>query len=689
MCGISGFSGSYGRDLLGEMNRMLAHRGPDDGGDLLLEHGSSRVGLSHRRLSIIDLSSAAHEPMGVECTLCAVSSAADPVRGRWLVYNGEIYNYRELRGDLEARGHQFISKSDTEVILHLYAEEGTDMLAHLNGMFAFVLYDGAGSTRGRRIKPGSLLVARDGLGVKPLYFAETATGFVFASEMKAVLLAPDVSRDLDLIAVHEYLAFLWSAAPRTPFSSIRKLPPGEALIVSDGRIESSWTYYDLPYGEEPLTGTEDDIAMQVRLAFERAVRRQLVADVSVGAFLSGGLDSSSVVAMMRREHPDRRIPCYSIGFRDQSSADPGSPSDLPYARQVASHLGVDLRTIELEPNMIDRLEEMIWHLDEPQGDPAPINSMIIAEVARGDGIKVLMSGAGGDDIFSGYRRHLAQRHEPLWAWLPRRARRRLAAMVRSLSIVEGAPKGWARSSLARRFSKAFSHAGLDGDARLASYFLWSAEELRRGLYSEGFTAAVASHDTLAPLLQSLTSIPREHDRLNRLLYLETKHFLADHNLNYTDKTTMAAGVETRVPFLDPELVALAARVPSRLKLRGTIGKSIFKKAMEPFLPREVIYRAKSGFGAPIRRWIGVELRPRVDDLLAPHAVRRRGLFDARAVQQLLQNDRDGKVDGSYTIFSLLCIEVWCRLFLDQPRGYSATASASCLVSSQGHLAPRP
>jgi asparagine synthase (glutamine-hydrolysing) len=657
MCGIAGFSGSYDLELLRAMNARLAHRGPDDADVLLLEAERSRIGLGHRRLSIIDLSAAAHEPMGVACERCGVDSKADPRRGRWLVYNGEIYNYRELRDELVARGHRFHSKSDSEVLLHLYDDEGAGMLPRLNGMFAFALYDGAG--RGAAMSPGSLLLARDGFGVKPLYFSELPGGFSFASELKALLPVPDLSRELDLVALHEYLAYLWSPAPRTPLRDVRKFAPGEAMIVRDGRVQQRWTYYDLPYGAEPLRDSESSIAEQVRAALSQSVERQLVADVPVGAFLSGGLDSSSIVALMRERRPDAWIPCYSIGFRGEEK---GSQPDLPYARRVAAKLGVDLRVLEIEPDAILQLERMVWHLDEPQGDPAPINSMLIADRAHADGVKVLMSGTGGDDVFSGYRRHVALRSEGLWSWLPPFARRRLASMARSVAAGTG-PPGLMNNTAGRRAAKMLAYIDRDDDARIASYFLWSVESLRRSLYSPDLAASLADVRTEQPLLDSLARIPAERDPLNRMLYLEGKHFLADHNLNYTDKTTMAAGVESRVPFLDPDLVRLAARIPSSMKQKGRLSKAILKKAMEPLLPHDVIYRPKTGFGAPLRRWLNQELRPMVDDVLSEETLRRRGLFDPEAVRRLVALDRAGRVDGSYTIFSLLCIETWCRLFL--------------------------
>ncbi|HVR41429.1 MAG TPA: asparagine synthase (glutamine-hydrolyzing), partial [Thermoanaerobaculia bacterium] len=505
--------------------------------------------------------------------------------------------------------------------------------------------------------------ARDGFGVKPMYYAQTDRGFVFASELKAILLAPGISRDLDYVALHEYLAYLWATAPRTPFKAIRKLPPGMAMLVREGRIEREWAFYDWPYGEEPLLDeSEDQIAERLRDAFETSVRRQLVSDVPVGAFLSGGLDSSAIVAMMRRNLPAETIPCYTIQNLSGSTADAGSPDDLPFAKKVAQQLGVDLRIVDISPSIIDELPRMLYHLDEPQGDPAPINSMLIADRARADGIKVLMSGSGGDDVFTGYRRHAALRFEPWWDWLPSSVKNRVAKFARSVASGNGMPAAMHRPA-GRRLAKAFSYANLDSDSRIATYFFWSTEELRRPLYSREFSNAVAGRDTIEPLLASLGRIPREHDPINRMLYLEAKHFLADHNLNYADKTTMAAGVESRVPFLDPDLVRLATRIPSRMKQKGSVGKAILKKAMEPFLPRDVIYRPKTGFGAPIRHWLRTDLKPQVDDLLSAESLRRRGLFDPEAVKRLIELDRAGRVDGGHTIFSLLCIEMWCQIFV--------------------------
>lgn len=664
MCGIAGFAGQFSSDLLTAMGEVIAHRGPDGRGEVLLDLGLQPVGLAHRRLAIIDLSPAARQPMTTSCPLCGPADAGTvPDRGLWLTYNGEIYNYLDLRADLEAQGHVFHSRSDTEVLLHLYGRDGLAMLERLNGIFAFALYDGRARGQSDGIQPGDLLLARDGFGVKPLYYAETSGGLLFASELKALLQYPDLSRDLDPVALHSYLAYLWAPAPLTPLKAVRKLPPGQALIVRNGKIGRQWTFYDLPYGYPVMDGTEDEIANELRVLLETAVKRQMVADVPVGAFLSGGLDSSSVVAMMRRVEPSRRIPCYSIGFVDGSDLE-GSPADLPYARRVASHLGLELRPIEVKPDIIQHLDRMLYHLDEPQADPAPINALLIADQARRDGIPVLLSGAGGDDLFSGYRRHWALRLERLWGWLPHGIRSAMARWATDDLNRSAAAASHEPSPFLRRVRKALAHADLSAEDRLIAYFWWGGECLRRALYSPELGKALRDVDTAAPLRESLARISHERDPLNRMLYLEAKHFLADHNLNYTDKTGMAAGVEVRVPLLDPELAEFATRIPSSLKQKGRVGKAILKKAMEPYLPRDVIYRPKTGFGAPLRRWLRHELREVVEDTLSVGALRRRGLFEPGAVRRLIEQDRSGVIDGAYTIFSLMCIELWCRIFVD-------------------------
>lgn len=650
------------------MGARVAHRGPDGAGDVLLEGNGrrERVGLAHRRLAIIDLSAEGAQPMGVHCAACG----SDSLEGLALTYNGEIYNFPALRADLQARGHTFHSRTDSEVLLHLYAEQGLAMLCALNGMFAFALRDGRERGRPAGVERGDVLLARDPLGVKPLYYAQCSEGILFASELKALLAHEGLERELDLEAVHTHLAYLWTPAPATLLKGVRKLPPGCAMLLRCGAIVREWRYYDIPVGRPAATVPADELARQLAEQLHAAVDRQLISDVEVGAFLSGGLDSSALVALARPLQRDVRRVCYTISWEHDAARTEGMPDDLPFARRVGEHLGAEVRVIQAHAGLIDGLEEMLYTLDEPQADPAPLNVLAIAQRARADGIPVLLSGAGGDDLFGGYRRHRALLLERYWRGLPAFLRSGLAHGARALGTRSVA----GISPAVRRLAKAFAGAELSEERRLVSYFWWGDSLLRRGLYSADMAASVSGLDEGGPLLESLARIPSANDRLERMLYLELKHFLADHNLNYTDKAAMAAGVEVRVPYLDLELVDFAATVPARLKVRGRTGKYLLKRAMEPYLPREVIYRGKTGFGMPIRRWLRQELRDYVRETLGETALRRRGLFDPDAVARLLRLDAEGRIDGTYTIFALMCIELWCRRFLD--RGFAAQERAT-------------
>jgi asparagine synthase (glutamine-hydrolysing) len=655
MCGIVGVQGEFSAELLQRMTDSVAHRGPDgEGAQWIDMPNESRTGLGHRRLAIIDLSAAGCQPMTLRAT------DADDAAALTLVFNGEIYNYRELRADLTAAGHRFITQTDSEVLLHLYERDGFDMLKQLNGIFAFAIHDARILGRPAGVERGTLFLARDQAGVKPLYYSSTPQGFLFASEIKALLCHAAIARDIDPPALHQMLAYLWTPAPRTMLRAVRKLEPGCAMLVHRSAIVRHWRYYRLPYDGHYDTRPRAAIAEELTARVEQAVRRQLVADVPIGAFLSGGLDSSAVVAMMRRAQPEKRIQCFSIDFGDDADIE-GNPPDLPYARRVAKHLNVDLEEVRIEATAIDRLDEMVALLDEPQADPAPINALFIAERARAMGIPVLLSGAGGDDIFSGYRRHRALQFERWWAWLPRSARAAVQAAATATATGGGTRQ---RGVLGRRLAKMFAHAGEDAEQRLIGYFWWSPDSLRRGLYSADFAAQVGAADAAEPLRASLAEIPDERDPLQRMLFLETRHFLADHNLNYTDRAGMSAGIEVRVPLLDVDLIGFAARIPASMKQTGGEGKSIFKEAMGGMLPKDIVYRPKSGFGAPLRRWLRHELRARVEETLDPAVLRRRGFFDPRAVRALIDDDRRGMIDGSYTIFALMCFELWCRRFID-------------------------
>jgi asparagine synthase (glutamine-hydrolysing) len=632
MCGIVGYSGDFPSEVLSVALEQISHRGPDDAG-VFFKH-KCQIGLGHTRLSILDLSQHGHQPM--------LSDDGDVT----LVFNGEIYNFRELREELEAIGHQFRGNSDTEVLLRLYMVEGESVLRRLNGIFAFALWDS---------RSQALLVARDGLGVKPLYYTATAEQFAFASEIKALASLMHLDGELDFQAIDRYLTFMWCPGEGTPAKSVRKLGPGEAMWVRAGKIERHFKWYQLPVFRKTTTklNTEKYVEMTAQ-NLRQAVHRQMVADVPVGAFLSGGIDSSSIVAFASELAPNIR--CFTI--EATGGAEAGSADDLPYARRVAQYLKVPLEVVHINAGCVaEDLEGMISKLDEPLSDPASLNVLYISRLAREHGIKVMLSGAGGDDLFTGYRRHQALMLDDYWIWLPRPFRAGLEKITAAIDQ---------RGTLGRRISKLFHGAALDGDARLVNYFVWSKREDLAALYTEDFKAALGKSEAFAPMLDFLKELPPTLTKIDRILSLEQRFFLADHNLIYTDKMSMAAGVEVRVPFLDLDLVEFAQEIPARLKQRGSVGKWVLKKAMEPYLPKDVIYRPKSGFGAPLRRWMRFELKELLNDLLSESSLRNRGLFNPVAVHRLIAANDSGKLDASYTLFSLLCVELWCRRFIDQP-----------------------
>lgn len=630
MCGIVGVYGLSHRDDLKLSLKAISHRGPDDNGTYV--DPSADVYLGHTRLSILDLSEFGHQPM--------LSNDGRVV----LVFNGEIYNYRELKQELELSGVQFRGHSDTEVLLQLYLRDGEAMLPRLNGIFSFAIWDKRST---------ALFLARDALGVKPIYYSATGSRFAFASEIKALLKLVPEARVLDVVALHRYLSFLWCPGEGTPLKGIRKLGPGEAMLVRAGQILKTWKWYQLPVFREVAESLNTKTSLSGTVHYLRqAVHRQMVADVPVGAFLSGGLDSSAVVAFARELNPN--LHCFTIDT--PGGQDTGTTEDLPYARKVAQHLGVSLDVVSINASrMASDLERMVIQLDEPLADPAPLNVLYISQLARDQGIKVLLSGTGGDDLFTGYRRHRALQTERYWQWMPGMFRRGMTKVTGSFDQ---------RKAISRRITKLFSGAGLEGNERLVEYFRWCREADLLKLYTPEARQALGGEIAATPMLDFLNPLPLSIAPLDKMLALEQRFFLGDHNLLYTDKMSMAVGVEVRVPFLDLDLVDFASRIPLHLKQSGGEGKWVLKKAMEPYLPYEAIYRPKSGFGAPLRRWMRSELRDLLGDVLSEASLLKRGIFDPLAVQRLIASNDAGEVDASYTLLSLLSIEIWCRHFID-------------------------
>jgi asparagine synthase (glutamine-hydrolysing) len=633
MCGLGGYSLStkeiFLENILSEVIKKIIHRGPDHQG--LYENKNFKIGLAHTRLSIQDISSNGHQPM--------ISEDKKVV----LVYNGEIYNFEDLRLDLKKKGKKFKSNSDTEVLLNLYLTEGQNMLSKLDGIFAFAIWD----QRDR-----SLFLARDHFGVKPLYYTTEKENFFFASEIKGLFPFLKKNKNLNYDALNRYLTYLWCPGKETSLKSVYKLLPGEALIVSEGKIKKRWKWYTPSiFKQNPKKIMNKESAIKDTHDYLRkAVYRQMVSDVPVGAFLSGGLDSSAVVAFAREKN--KNIHCFTI---ESNGHDKGDVDDLPYARKVAKHLSVPLDVVKVNPKKIaDNIENMIKILDEPIADPAALNVLYISQLARKNGIKVLLSGAGGDDLFTGYRRHNALMHEYLWSWLPLKVKSLISKT--SLKISQ-------KSNFYRRITKILKGIEFEGDDRIINYFTWNGTKDLENLFTSDFKYLLKNADASSTMKEHLKKIPEKISKLDRMLSLEQQFFLADHNLVYTDRMSMAVGVEVRVPFLDRELVEFAYNVPDQYKQRGTEGKWVLKKALKSYLPNDIIYRPKTGFGVPLRRWMKNELHEILCDTLSFKNLNNRGLFDPKAVWKLIENNDKGKIDASYTLFSLLCIEIWCRNYI--------------------------
>lgn len=610
---------------------MLKHRGPDGSGSLL--RPSFGIFLGHTRLAIQDLSSSGAQPMS--------SSDSSVV----VTFNGEIYNFPKLKDDLKSAGYAFSSNCDTEVILNLYREYGIECFGMLDGIFAIGLFDQ---------KTKQLITARDGLGVKPLYVYNSAGTFVFSSEIKAMeSLIPDTHLRLHAESIDRYLTFQWCPGEGTPYTEITKHPPGVAYVISDGEIVEKNIFYKPPIYRQftKVRPALKAIISGLDMNLRKAVHDQMLSDAPVGAFLSGGLDSTSVVAFAKEIDPN--ITCFTI---DASSDAEGLGDDLPYARAAAKHLDVPLEVIKVDSDgLVKNLEEMIWMLDEPLGDPAPLNVLYISQLARARGIKVLLSGAGGDDIFTGYRRHYATTLDSDLQRMPKRLLQGAEWLCNNLDK---------RVPVFRRAAKLLDGSTLSGDSRLINYFKWASRERLLELYTDDFKAEVQKSLAEQPMLDFLANATDEASNLDKILSLEQRFFTTDHNLLYTDKMSMAVGVEVRVPLLANNLVEYAAAIPDDLKQRGRHGKWIFKKTMEHYLPKEIIYRPKTGFGAPLRTWLRGELRDYMEDLLSESSLSSRGLFDVGAVRALIGDNHVGKTDASYTLFSLMCIEIWCRQHID-------------------------
>ena len=632
MCGIYGVAEFNRPDaplapLLERMGSVIEHRGPDDFGHYV----GRGIGLGMRRLSIIDVSGG-HQPISNEDETL------------WIVLNGEIYNFPTLRQELEAKGHRFRTRTDTEVIVHLYEEEGLDFFRRLRGMFALALWD---ANRER------LVLGRDRIGEKPLYIRREPGRLLFASEMKSILQLSDVPRRLNLSALEEYLALGYVPAPLSLIEGIEKLLPGHYLVVEQGGIENR-EYWDVPFGE-PEEHSEAEWIEQIRAKLLETVKMQLISDVPLGAFLSGGLDSSTIVAAMAKM-TGRPVKTYSIGYQGEHSY----YNELPYAKAVAQAFHTEHHEIVVHPEVSELLPKLIWHLDEPVADSACLTTYLVSKLAR-QSVTVILSGVGGDELFGGYRRYLGDSLMKYYRLLPAPLRKSwLPALL--ARVPQDRHSSWKDYA---RYAAAFvKSAELDPASRYMGYVTLFAPQVQRELLRNKLAGNSNGSDLAAAALQNYFRRRTDSDSLNRIIYADLKTSLADDLLAMTDRMSMAASIECRAPLVDFELVELASRMPSSLKVRGFTLKYLMKKVVAPWLPREILSRKKRGFGAPMGAWLRKDLHATVSDLLSEEQVRRRGLFHWPVIERILAAHREQRRDHTDHLFALIALETWCRIFLD-------------------------
>jgi len=574
--------------------------------------------------------------------------------GRYvLTFNGEIYNYRELRQQLKGLGHQFYTNSDAEVLLAAFAQWDTKCLTRLNGMFAFAIWDNQDRT---------LTLARDHVGIKPLYYAylpptsEKPGAFIFASEIKAILATHLIAPAIDPEALHQFLTFLWAPDPNTLFSGIRTLPPGHLLRFHDDAVKVE-EWWDISFSEIEEGKSDQWWQERVLETLDRVVNMEMVADVPLGSFLSGGIDSSGIVALMKSHSKGRVVSTYTVGIESEDLRFDIIPDDVKWARQVNEQLQTDYHEIMLQPSVAELLPHLVYHMEEPPIDMA-IPSYLISRSAR-ETLRVMLSGMGGDEVFAGYPRQMAMKLAATFDPVPELVRQPLLKTV--AAVLPGGLPGKFTAPLrnAKKFARS---AAFDFENRYLGYGTYFSDRAKQSLYSDEWRGRTREFDAYVTHRRYFARVT-EAAPLNRLLYVDLKTFLPCLNLMTTDKTSMAANLEVRVPFLNREMLELTSRMPPSLKLRGLKRKYVLKRALEGVLPKEVIWRKKAGFGAPIRSWLRGPLRPLVNDLLSAETIKRRGLFQPAEVKRVVEANFSGREDFNLQVFLLLGLELWQQRFL--------------------------
>ena len=627
MCGIAGFI-SKSKDAreaerkikLDKMCRVITYRGPDEQGMTV----EGRAALGMRRLSIIDIKSG-QQPIYTED------------KTKFIVFNGEIYNFRELKKNLEARGHRFKTNSDTETILHAYEEYGADCLKHLRGMFAFAIWDKTNE---------SLFLARDRVGKKPLFYALTDKGdFVFGSELKVLLEHGEISREIDYSALDAYLTFGYVPEEFCIFKAVKKLEPGSFLIFRNGEIVTE-KYWDFNYSPIVEIKTETEYVEQLREKIKDAVRVRLISEVPLGAFLSGGVDSSAIVGMMSQilEQP---VKTFSIGFNEDSF------NELKFARVAAKHFNTEHYEFIVTPDLVETVDELVWHFDEPFADPSSLPTFMVSKMAR-DFVTVVLSGDGGDELFAGYTRYVVDKRRSGLEKLPHAFRRNLLR-----PLVEVLPHG----AKGRNY---LYNASLDAVDRYIDSVSHFGSLKKNALYDCDFRRNLnGSFGAASFRFRELANTVSSGNQLDRLLYLDSKTYLPSDILTKVDRMTMAASLEARAPLLDHELIEFVQKIPAELKLKGTETKYIFKKALEGIVPNEILHRGKQGFGVPINEWINVQLKDRIRETFLEKRTLERGFFEKKYIKILLEEHHRNRRDHSYSLWILWMLELWFRRFADK------------------------
>lgn len=623
MCGIAGITGRRNQALVKRMTDAIAHRGPDDEGF----YASDAVTLGHRRLSIIDLAGG-HQPM------------SDESETLWVVFNGEIYNFRELRQALEAKGYRFHTNSDTEVILHAYAEYGEDCVAQFQGMFAFALWD---------TREHLLFLARDPVGVKPLYYALRGHTLYFASEIKALLACPEIPRDMDYESLDDFLTFLYTVPPRTIFKAIRQLPPAHLAVWKNGH----WTerrYWRLEFEDEPRSEGEWTEVVNARLG--ETIEKHMIADVPLGAFLSGGLDSATIVANMAQAtaHP---VNTFTIGFGSEG----GLYDETAYARVIAKAFGTYHHELTAEADVLSLLPTMVRHFDEPFGNPSALLFYVLCKVIR-EHVTVALSGDGGDEAFGGYPRHAGARLSQRYRRVPLSLRKYLIN-----PLVQRLPESTRGFHALRRLREFSAGSLLEPIEMYAAWISYFSPAERRSLYAPEVGRLLYGRDAL-DYVRSLFRECEGIDLVSQTLYVDLMSFLPHNLLQCSDRMSMAHALETRVPFADQQIIELVAKIPSRLKIHGLETKHLLRRCMRDRLPKDTLRRKKLGFNPPLGVWMNTRLKPLLDDFLSERRIKDRGYFEPRPIQAMIHDHRAGRRDYTWHLWALLLFEQWHRLYLD-------------------------